>query len=331
MSLHSRFLRGGAILSFAAVIATPAAAVEKRIALSFDDVPRHAGGFFTPDERAIRLIASLARAGVEQAGFFVTVGGLDRPDGRGGEDRIRAYAAAGHVIGNHSTTHPWLSRTDVAEYLAEIDRAETWLRGRAGYRPWFRYPYLDEGREDLAKRDALRAALRERGLINAYVTVDNFDWHLDGLASGAKREGRPMSREGLRDLYVETLVQAAGFSDDIAVRALDRSPVHVLLLHETDLAALFVEDLVEGLRAAGWRIATMDEAYADPIAAREPDTWFLGGGRVTALAHEKGWEPEALVHPRTDEAVLDQLFSQRVLEPAASAAPPSPPGPSPDR
>jgi peptidoglycan/xylan/chitin deacetylase (PgdA/CDA1 family) len=305
-----------AILGVAALLATPAVAAEKRIALSFDDVPRHAGGFFTPDERAIRLIASLARAGVEQAGFFVTVGGLDRPDGRGGEDRIRAYAATGHVIANHSTAHPWLSRTDVAEYVADIDQAEAWLHGRAGYRPWFRYPYLDEGRRDLAKRDAVRAALGERGLMNAYVTVDNYDWHLDGVASRAKREGRPMSMPGLRDLYVETLVQAAEFSDDIAVRALGRSPAHVLLLHETDLAALFVEDLVGGLRGAGWRIVTMDEAYADPIAAREPDTWFLGGGRVAALAHEKGWEAEALVHERTDEAVLDRLFAERVLEPA---------------
>jgi peptidoglycan/xylan/chitin deacetylase (PgdA/CDA1 family) len=252
----------------------------------------------------------------------VTVGGLERPDGRGGEDRIRAYAAAGHVIANHTASHPWLSRTDVGDYMADVDRAEAWLQGRAGHRPWFRFPYLDEGRRDRAKRDAVRVALRERGLMNAYVTVDNYGWHLDGLASRAKREGRPMSLQGLRDLYVETLVQAAELIDDIAVRALGRSPAHVLLLHETDIAGLFVEDLVEGLRAAGWEIVTMDEAYADPIATREPDTWFLGGGRVAALAHEKGWEPQTLVHERTDEAVLERLFAERVLAPADKPAGP---------
>lgn len=307
-----------AMLGFATLLSAPAHAAEKRIALTFDDVPRHAGGFFTPDERAIKLIASLARAGVEQAGFFVTVGNLERPAGRGGEDRIRAYVAAGHVIGNHTTTHPWLSRTAVEEYLADVDRAEAWLHGRAGHRPWFRFPFLDEGGKDLAKRDAVRAALRERGLKNAYVTVDNYDWYLDSLASSAEQEGRSMSMDRLRDLYVETLVQAAGFADGIAEQVLGRSPAHVLLLHETDLAALFVEDLVEGLRAAGWRIVTIDEAYADPIADREPDTWFLGSGRVAALAHEKGWEPRALVHERTDEAVLDGLFAERVLEPAGT-------------
>jgi peptidoglycan/xylan/chitin deacetylase (PgdA/CDA1 family) len=99
---------------------------QKRIALSFDDVPRHAGGFFTPDQRTIKLIAALDRAGVDQAGFFVTTGNLQKPDGIGGEDRIRTYVSAGHVIANHSHSHQWLSRTDVNDYLADLDVAEQW-------------------------------------------------------------------------------------------------------------------------------------------------------------------------------------------------------------
>lgn len=267
------------VLGLLVGLATPAAA-QKRIALSFDDVPRQAGAFFTPDERARELIATLRRGGVAQAGFFVTTGNLERPDGAGGEARIAAYVAAGHVIGNHSHSHRWLHRTEAVDYIADIDRAATWLRGRAGYRPWYRFPFLDEGRRDLVKRDAVRAALRERGLRNAYVTIDNYDWHLDALASRAKREGRAIDMDALRDLYVETLVQASNFSDRIAVEAIGRSPTHVLLLHETDLAALFVDDLAAALRADGWEIVTMDEAYRDPIAATEPDTWFLNAGRV---------------------------------------------------
>ncbi len=123
-----------------------------------------------------------------------------------------------------------------------------------------------------------------------------------------------MDMDGLRDLYVETLLQAANFYDEIAVQVLERSPIHVILLHETDLAALFVGDLVVALRADGWELATIDAAYADPLAAVEPDTWFLGSGRVAAWAHLKGWAPRDLVHQRTDEPVLDQLFAERVLQ-----------------
>ena len=295
------------------VAAAPAAAEEaKRIAISFDDVPRHPGGFMTPDERTAALIAGLKKAGVEQAGFFVTTGNLDQDYGAGGEARIGVYAAAGHVIGNHSHSHLWLHRSGIDEYVADLDKAEAWLAGKPGHRPWYRFPYLDEGR-DPVRRDALRAALKERGLLNAYVTVDNFDWAIDDLARGAVEAGRTIDREALGKLYVETIVDTAEFNDRNARETLGRSPAHVLLLHETDLNALFIVDLVAGLRAAGWAVITMDEAYADPIARMEPDTLYLGGGRVAALANVAGREPASLVHPRTDEADLERLLEQRVI------------------
>jgi peptidoglycan/xylan/chitin deacetylase (PgdA/CDA1 family) len=265
-------------------VGSPALA-QKRVAFSFDDVPRHAGASFTPDQRTAALIGALERGGVRQAGFFVTTGNLDKPFGAGGEARIAAYVAAGHVIANHSADHMGLSRTPAEAYVADLDRAEAWLAGRPGRRPWFRHPYLDEAGRQPDKRQALLQALRERGLRNAYVTIDNYDWHLDSLAAKAIREGEPVDMDALRDLYVETLVDTANFYDAIARGTIGRSPVHVLLLHETDLAALFVDDLAQALRADGWTLVPIDVAYADPIAAIEPDTWFLGEGRVAALAH----------------------------------------------
>lgn len=296
----------------AALLAFPAAA-KKRIALSFDDVPRQTGAFFTADERTAALIDALRRGGVKQAAFFVTTGNLEKPFGAGGEKRIAAYAAAGHVIANHSHGHKWLHRTPVADYVSDIDQAERWLKGRPGYRPWFRFPFLDEGRRDLAKRDAVRAALRQRGLGNGYVTIDNYDWHADALASAACRAGKRLDMAALRDLYVETLVDTANFYERMAVKTLDRSPAHVLLLHESDLAAMFADDLARALRKDGWDIVPIDAAYRDPIAKIEPDTWFLGEGRVAALAQLKGADPRELVHERTDETVLERLFNERVV------------------
>ena len=297
-----------------ALLAAAPAAAQKRIALTFDDVPRAAGGFMTPDQRTARLIDALKTARVSQAAFFVTPGNLSRPGGAGGEARIAAYARAGHVIGNHSWSHQWLHKTPAAAYVADLDRAAVWMKGRVGYRPWFRFPYLDEGRRDLTKRAEVRAALAARGLRNAYVTVDNYDWHLDTLATKAKREGRAIDMPALRDLYVETLVGAADFYDRIARDALGRQPAQVLLLHETDLNALFIADVARGLRRAGWTIIGADEVYRDPIAAREPDGWFTSGGRIAALAQETGRAPKDLIDPRTDEDVLTALFNTRVLK-----------------
>jgi peptidoglycan/xylan/chitin deacetylase (PgdA/CDA1 family) len=296
-------------------LAAPAQA-QKRIAFSFDDVPRQPGAFMTVEERTTRLIAALRRAGVRQAAFFVTPGHLERPWGTGGEARILAYVRAGHVIANHSYSHRSLSQIGAEAYLADLDRASAWLQGRRGYRPWFRYPFLDEGtrgQPDMTTRDAVRLGLTQRNLLNGYVTVDSYDWYLDSLANNARSAGQQLDMDALRDLYVRIIVETAEWQDRVARETLHRQPVHVILMHETDLETMFLPDAVRALRARGWRIATMDEAYRDPIARVAPDTRYLGGGRVTAIAAAAGRSPRDLAPPLNEEAEILRLFNQQVL------------------
>lgn len=304
-------------LILVALIAGAPAFAQKRIALTFDDVPRHPGATYTPAERTVALIAALERAGVDQAAFFVTTGNLEQDFGAGGEDRITAYVAAGHVIANHSYSHSHLREVEPADYVADLDRAEVWLRGRPGYRPWYRFPYLDEG-EDVRRRDAVRAALRERGLANGYVTVDLWDWWFDDQVNQAAAAGRPIDRDALRMMFVRSVVEAANFADELAVRALGRSPAHVLLLHESDVTTQFVADFVAALRAEGWEIITADEAFADPIAQIEPDTLMLGGGRIAAIAHARGLADGELHSRWTNEAFLTRTFREQVLHETAA-------------
>ena len=307
------------LLLIAALPARPALAADpvKRIALTFDDVPRARGAFMTPDERTTKLIAALRRAGVRQAAFFVTPGNLAAPDGRGGEARIAAYAAAGHVLANHSFAHRSLHVTAAADYLADIDRAEIWLKGRKGRRPWFRHPFLDEGRADKVKRDAVRAGLALRKLRNGYVTADASDWNVDALTTAAIRAGRTVDMAALRDFYVELHVEAAEYNDDLARRTIGRSPAHVMLLHETDIAALFIPDMVAALRAKGWTIVTADAAFADPLRDAAPDVPVARGTLTEAMAWQKGL-PAPRWYGRVSPRVQDPQFRTRVLKEAAT-------------
>ena len=296
----------------AAFLAINPAQAQKRIALTFDDVPRERGAFLTHDERTVKLIAALDRARVEQAAFFVTAGFLENSDRMGGEERIAAYAAAGHVLANHSYTHPHLSELTADEYLADLDRTETWLKGRKGRRPWFRFPYLDEGMGDKAKRDSVRAGLKARGLRNGYVTIDGADWHMEMLTQEAARAGKPMDMDALRALYIETHLEAAAFNEALARRELGRSPIHVLLLHETDIAALFVADLVAALRREGWQIVTADKAFADPLKREMPDAPSANGPLLAQIALARG-RTEPVWPPLTHQAVARRHFQKRVL------------------
>jgi peptidoglycan/xylan/chitin deacetylase (PgdA/CDA1 family) len=313
-----RWLIAALLLVFAA---SPAAA-DKRIALTFDDVPRGRGAFFTPDERTIRLIAGLHKAGVRQAAFYVVPGQIGTGDGIGGAERIEAYVAAGHVIADHSFTHPHLNAMSVADYLANVDQAEAWLKGREGRRPWFRYPFLDEGGADKAKRDAVRAALQARGLHNGYATVDGSDWNIEGLTADAVKAGKKIDMAALRDLYVGTMVGAADFADQLSVKTWKRQPAQVIVLHESDIAALFVADLVRTLRKDGWTIITADEAYRDPISKLAPDVPSANGTLLELAAWEKGI-PKPRWYERDDIDLANRLFAERVLHETAPPAAPS--------
>lgn len=302
------------LLLLIGLAAMPAGA-QKRVALSFDDVPRGSGAFLTPDERTRKLIAALRNARIRQAAFFVNPAMLADPvRGVSGERHIADYVRAGHVIANHCATHPRLGTTDVATYVADIDRAEAWLKDRPGRRPWFRYPYLDEGGADKPKRDAVRAALTARGLGNGYATIDASDWYLESLAITARQAGRTIDMKALRDLYVESHVAAADVYDALAVKAIGRSPVHVMLLHETDLAALWIGDLVRALRKHGWQIVSADTAYADPIAAQAMriDVPSAQGTLTEAFASAAGL-PKPRWYERNDTRLYDRLFAERVL------------------
>jgi peptidoglycan/xylan/chitin deacetylase (PgdA/CDA1 family) len=300
------------LLAVVLLLACSPAHADKRIALSFDDVPRDRGGFFTPAERTRRIIAALESTHAPQAAFFVVPGQIGHDDGIGGERRIAAYVRAGNVIANHSWSHPHLSETGALAFLDDLDKADAWLRHRPGFRPWFRFPYLDEGGTDKGRRDTVRAGLARRGLGSAYVTAESSDWNLEFLAAQARAAGKPMNLAALGRLYVRWHVEAAAFADGLLQQTTGRQPAQVLLLHETDLAALHLADLIRGLRKAGWTIVSADEAYADPLAREMPDIPIANGTLTEALAWQKGL-PAPRRYTYNDTQLAKQVFDSEVL------------------
>lgn len=291
---------------------SPASEVEaapKKIALTYDDAPLGDGPRYSGEARTDALITQLAEAESGAVAIFVTTKGFELEQDAA---RIHAYAEAGHYIANHSDQHMWGSRTATDAYIADIAQAESKLAQFDNRRPWFRFPFLDEGGQGEAnktgeKRDAYRAALADQGLISGYVTVDTYDWHLDRLWSQAVKDGRAVDMEALSSVYVDMVVDAANHYDALGQRVLDRRPVQVLLLHENDLAASFTTEMIEALRADGWEIVDPDLAFADPIVDQIPETLFSGGGRISALAMDSGIRDWAtLNHWSVSELEIDK-------------------------
>lgn len=256
----------------------------QQIALSFDDAPRKGGHHYSGVERTEILLSKLKEKDVT-AVFFCVAKDLDELEMR----RLKMYGDAGHIMANHTYSHERIDRMGVEGYIDGIRKADVILSGLPNYRYWFRYPFLDEGK-DVDSRDRIREALKDMGYINGYVTVDNYDWYIEKLFQDALAEGKTVDYFKLKNLYLDHLLNSIEFYDKMAMDVIGRSPKHVLLLHENDLAALYVDELIDKLRKMGWEIISPEDAYTDPIAQIVPDVLLNGQGRIGAIAKEKGYK-----------------------------------------
>jgi peptidoglycan/xylan/chitin deacetylase (PgdA/CDA1 family) len=278
----------------------------QEIALTFDDAPLGSGAIFTGKKRTSKIIETL-RKHKKQVAFFVVTSHIDSV----GFERLKMYADAGHLLANHSHSHNWIAAMGTANYVRDIQKADSILKAsRLPYRPWYRYPFLDEGKTK-GSRDSIRAALTALSLMNAYVTIDNYDWYINGATAKAMKSNARVNYSKLKKFYIEHIWNSIQFYDSIGRQVLGRSPKHVLLLHENDLAALFLDDLIQFLEDKGWKIISPEEAYTDPIAREIPEVLFNNQGRVGAIAFAKGLKPAALIQQSEDEKYLDQLLLER--------------------
>ncbi|HEX8713452.1 MAG TPA: polysaccharide deacetylase family protein [Terracidiphilus sp.] len=139
---------------FGQALTAPARAGE--IALTFDDGPNPA---WTP-----ALLDLLARHDV-RATFFM-LGGHAQAE----PDLVRRVAVAGHVVGNHSWSHPNLSRTPASRVREELMRTQQTLEQILGARVrYFRPPYG-------ARRPAVFRIARDMGLEPVLWNAMTSDW-----------------------------------------------------------------------------------------------------------------------------------------------------------
>jgi len=282
----------------------------KEIAITFDDSPRKAVGYFNGPERANKLVEELKSHNVSQVAFFSNSVRLNTE----GIQRLQTYSQAGHIIANHTDNHPDFNKVSLDEYVQNFLLADSKLSQFKSFKKLFRFPYLREG-DNNQKRDGMRTALKKQGYINAYITLNNYDWYIENLFQSAVKKGVPIDFDRLRQFYVQVMMESIEYYDEMANKHLGRSPKHVLLLHEMDISALFIGDLVNELRRTGWKIITPEQAYSDEIAQYQPEQTFrYNPGRIGEIARDKG-QKKGLWHKSLDEEYLEKRFIEEVLNP----------------
>jgi peptidoglycan-N-acetylglucosamine deacetylase len=144
----------------------------KQIALTYDDGPN--------DPHTLKLLEVLARNNVRATFFMVGRYVQQRPD------IARAVAQAGHVIGNHTFTHPLLIFKSEAQMRTELDDCRKALEDAIGkHSNLFRPPFG-------GRRPATLRVARKLGLQTIMWNVTGYDWNAPPAAKIEKKVASQM-------------------------------------------------------------------------------------------------------------------------------------------
>jgi peptidoglycan/xylan/chitin deacetylase (PgdA/CDA1 family) len=280
------------------------AQVRPKVAITLDDVQWQKIPEARRAEAEDRLLSSLSKT----KSFLFAIG--RSVDNEHGERILKSWSSAGHHIGNHTYDHvPLTGQTTPEAFEAGILRTDNLLRMYAGFRKWFRFPALKEGRTPEV-RDRLRAFLELHGYRNGSVTIDTSDWYYNQRLQDRLEADKTFDVRRYRQPYLDHIWDRAQYYDQLSVGVLGRHVAHTLLVHFNLLSSLFLADVLEMFRSQGWGIVDADEAFSDPVFDRRPDIAPAGESLIWALAKETGKFGGSLRYPGEDDTYEKPLLDR---------------------
>lgn len=256
----------------------------KEIALTFDDAPVNSSKHFESSARTSELIKKLKSLKVPEAMIFA-----NPCKDENSVAQLKKYVDAGHLIANHTCSHPRLDDVGFSEYSKDAEKADKLLAPLMSGQKFFRFPFLNESKDEKL-RDQMRDWLKANSYRNGMVSVDNDDYIFSWAINKAKDSGKKIDYKKVEQLFLNHLLGAVDFYDDLAVKSLGYSPKHVILLHEVDATVMFIDSLVIELRKRGWKIISAKEAYQDKLYLEQPKNIYGNNGIVAQVAYEKTGE-----------------------------------------
>lgn len=301
-----------AVLSSVLIVSSPdartaqaPAPARRTMAVTIDDLPFvHRGETYLPAARrgTDAILAALKKHRVPAVGFVNEV----QLDAAGPGERaartalLQQWVDAGHVLGNHTFSHPDANGLSVEAYLAEIDKGEVvtkrLMQPRRPYTLYFRHPMTHTG-DTAEKKAGIAQGLASRGYTIAPHTIENADFLFDVAYVAAANAA---TKAKLAEAYLAYSHAATVFAEAKAAELFGRDDVpQTLIIHTRAINADHLDALLARLVARGYRFITLDEAmrhpaYGTPDAyvGRTGPTWLFRWSRTIAPASNFRADPE---------------------------------------
>jgi len=249
--------------------ALPAMAKDRlALAITFDDLPVH--GPLPPNETRVgvgdALIAAMRAAKAGPVYGFINAAQAEKSPNAA--PMLAHWRAAGQPLGNHAWNHADLDQVTAEAFIDEIARNEPVLAAKGSDWHWFRFPYLNEGK-DPAKRAAVRAELAKRGYRIAGVTMSFGDYMWNDAYARCATSADAKAIAWLEQSYLDAARESAEQSRAEAKAAYGRDIPYVLLMHVGAFDAHMLPRLLAQYRKEGFRFVSLPMAESDPAYAAD--------------------------------------------------------------
>ena len=243
---------------------------QPEIAITIDDLPVHAPypPGVTPLQVNRQMIAALKDAHVPVTGFVNAVNVTDADT----MEALREWRSAGFVLGNHTWSHAHLADLTLGQFETELTKDEPILKrlgGRSDWR-WFRYPFLEEGKDE-AQRVGARQVLARHGYRVAGVTTGFSDWAWTPAYARCTAKHDAGGVAELERLYLAAVQKSIANDRETARLLYGRDIPYVLLMHVSAMSAHMMPRVLQAYRDAGFRFVPLPQAALDPAYRNYPD------------------------------------------------------------
>ena len=267
-------------------------AQSRMVAITVDDLPFVTGDSSGPLGRAdaeaataanIKLVSALARHRVPVTGF-VNQEGVAALGPAPGRQLLREWTTRGFDLGNHTFSHSDFNDLTVEQFEDQIIRGEADI-GRlmqAEHRrlEFFRFPFNHTG-DTQEKHDQIAAFLAGRGYRTAPCTIETEDWIFNAAYFRMRARHDDAAAARLRADYLAFTAAQIDYFTTINQQVLGYEAPQIMLIHDNQLNADTIEDLIGILRDKRYMTITLSQAEADP-AYRTPETYITRFGPMWA-------------------------------------------------
>ena len=202
--------------------------------LTFDDFPCLKESAPQIQREINQKILDVLRKHETHAMVFVNSSMIETNKQAEREEILRLWIRDGHQVGNHTFSHHSLSKTPIFDYKEDITKGEpilTRLLGEFKQKlKYFRYPYLDYGKED--KKKEIKSFLTSRGYEIVHVSINSMDYKFNS----SMYKGDDDAEEDFIDYVTDILEEKAEEPPIFGGR-------HIMLFHVSRITANCLDEI----------------------------------------------------------------------------------------